>query len=295
MKKYGERMEKQGKKLKEVADKITEKSEDGKLKNRDKFKRPPKEGRENLVGKFKEKCKEADCSDMKQAFVNADAHKECFSSISKITCGAYCLLVGENGSENAIVDSSGAITGVKVSKEDANAVFLKCAEFFQTMCQMTNVQLVITEMGESGENVPVKKGKSAKIQKVCEKVPELDTCKDDYTKCSDEIQIEFTQSFVSIGKSCAPGEPDENFESTEKDLEAVAAEAGATTEAARLLAEFKARILEEVTTDCGIEFTSSGSSAISAGDSAGIDFAEYSEFASIFSSLFFFFLVTLLK
>jgi hypothetical protein len=297
MEKYGERIEKQGEKLKNIADKVTEKTEKGEYKNRDKFKRPPKEGRDQLVNKFKEKCSEDNCADLKQSFVNVAEYKDCFDAISTLMCGSYCGLLSDSGSENAIVDSTGAITGVKVSKENANDIFSKCANFFTTMCQMTNVQLVVQEMGEDGASIPAKKGKSAKIQKVCEQVPELDTCKDDYTKCSDQTQIDFVQSFVSIGKSCAPGEPDENFDQVEKDLDSVEQEAtgSTTTSSARILAEFKERLLEEVTTDCGLQFSSDGYNAFQAGSESGIEVSEYSESVSIISSLLFFYIVNLLK
>lgn len=284
MKKVGERLEKDGKKMRTVVDQVAEAEADGKTKKGGKFKRPPKDGQKQRVKKIKEKCAEEDCSDLQKKFVNVTDYKDCFDAISKLTCGAYCGLIGENGSEVAKIDSTGKITGMVVSKENANEIFGKCAEFFQTQCAVSDAYLVFQEMGTDGE-VTEKKGKSGKIRKVCAKVPELEVCKDDLTKCDEGIKVEFLESFVSIGKSCAPGEPDENFAEGEKKLEELEQEATTESSAERLLQAFKERLLAEVSTDCSLEASASGYNAMESGEKSGIEYSEYSESAALVSAL----------
>ena len=296
MKKVGERVEKDGKKMKTVAEAGSEAESDGKTKSGGKFKRPPKDGQKQKMKKFKEKCSEEDCSDLKQKFVNVADYKDCFESIAQVSCGAYCGLIGENGSENAKIDSTGKITGMKVSENTAVELFDKCSDFFQTQCSVTNVFLVFEEMGSDTEPTE-KKGKSGKIRKICAKVPELDTCKDDVTKCSKELKVEFLESFISIGKSCAPGEPDENFNEGEAKLEELNTEAtsSSTASSSRLLEQFTARLLEDATTDCELEVSSSGYDAFTAGQNSGIEYSEYSEYVSRITVFVFGLLSTLLK
>lgn len=278
MKKVGERVEKSGKKMKELAEAGSEAETDGKTKKGGKFKRPPKDKQKQKMKKFKEKCTEENCSDLKKKFTDMSEYKECFKTISQAKCGTICGLVGVNGSENVKTDSTGQITGMRVSNNTAEEIFDKCAEFFQTQCVVTNMYQTSEEM--TSDTQPVEKpGQSGRIRKICAKIEILDTCKDDVTKCDIEAKKEFIEAFIQLGKDCGTGEPDENFEAGDAKLNELVneSEGGSGGSSARLLEQFKERLLAEATANCSFEVTSNGYDVMTGGKDSGIDYSEFSE------------------
>ena len=273
-KEKGEMIKEKGKKMKDF---VKGMKKDDKGKRGKKFDNEVSSDVDTKIELINEKCTESECQDLQKKMEDSDANKDCFKAIGQLMVGSFCGLLGENGSENAEVDSTGNIVNFKINKESAVAVFEKCAEYFQTQCVLS-ATMEIAEEVSTGKK-PVKKGKGKRIQEACNNVTDISTCLDDVTKCNEDLKVEFIQGFISLGKSCAPGEDKEDMDKGAQDLDTLAdAPENTETTPNRLLSEFGARLLEEeVTSDCEIQVTSNGYNSFSAGASSGYDFDEFSE------------------
>ena len=293
MKKKAERIEKDGKKLKEVAEGLGKPKTDADGKKfRDKLKKPPSDKDEQVVKKFSENCKEEGCADLKQKFSNVEESKKCLSTISKLMYGVYCGLLGENASDYVTMDSTGTITSFKISEENSKTLFEDCYDYFILQCDMTNMYEVMQK--SSGKERSKKRSKKGlKIQAVCEKITELETCKDDLTKCSSTLSNMLTEAFFSIGKNCAPGEPDEELDEGASEIEELNSDT--TASEGRLLTQNPFRILAEATSDCEVVVSSTGFKALKVADSSDVDFSEFSNFISIVSTFVSLFAFVIIK
>lgn len=272
-KKKGERIKSEGKQMGEFV-KGMKKDKGGKRGK--KFPNEVSGDKDAVVDLINENCTESECQDLQKKMEDKTLYKDCFKAMGQLTAGAYCGLLGEKASEIAVVDSSGNIVNFNIDKASAVTVFETCVSFFQVECVMTSIYDLSEEV--STGKAPQKKGKGKRIQEACAKVPEINLCLDDPTKCNDDLKFEFISSFISLGKDCAPGEDDEDLEKGSEELKTLEGTEDNATEAKRLLAEFKARILEEeVTASCQISVTSNGYEAYTVGGSSGFDFDDYAE------------------
>ena len=228
-----------------------------------------------LAEKIAEECGDDECEKLTQKFDNIQVFKTCIKSIIKLQTGAMCYMASDQASEFASVDTSGTVNSLTVKESAASEAFVACVKFYQTQCAVTNIN-VLASVAETGEK-PTKKGREAKIQKACESIGIVDTCKDDLTKCSQVIQDEFLEGFMAIGKDAAMGEDPDN---TEKDMERIKGmkpKGGKAADAnARLLGEITERILEEATSTCEVIAATVGADIVAAGDAAGLDYEELS-------------------
>lgn len=279
-KKKGERISEDGMKIKNLAEGLTKKENGQRNKS---YPHNPGKNADIKVEKIKEKCTESECQDLEKKITDATDYKECFETIATVMAGAYCGLIGENGSDYAKIDSTGYIIGINVTEESAIQVFEKCITYFQSQCAITNIYKLSEEVATG--NASVKKGKGKRIQEACENVSEIDVCLDDPTKCNTELKVEFLSSFISIGKNCSPGEDDEDLDNGSKTLNALYEVPSSSS--SRLLEAFKARILEEAITSCDISVDADGYDAYKAGTDSGIDFSDYTESTSILLSWLF--------
>ena len=268
--------EKLGKIIKGLGGGLTETQKENIKK---KLRRPPTSEEEQQMKRAREICEEEGCTDMKQKYANTEEFKACFEMLSQFRAGVYCAIIGSNASEYASVDSSGSITNVKVSASDAQQIFSVCSGYFNTLCVMTNVYAYAEQSGQNAQSPSSRNAKGNRVYQICQRIPELDTCKDDLSKCDEAIKVQFLEAFVSVGKDCGSSGEDGEFEQGSANLEYLANEIEANKgDSGRLLEGFGSvgrRLESEVKSSCSVEVGGSGFLAVATGKTSGIDFSEY--------------------
>jgi hypothetical protein len=285
-----ERIETEGQQLSSVIKKLSENKDDAdKESKRKNMRRKPNVNEDQQIKKAGMMCSESNCSDMRQKFANAKEHEECFLEINRLMLGAYCVVLGADAALHTSVDTSNKITSVKIVENDAVNLFEKCYDYFNLSCAMTNVYAFAEQSGESMQEPHPRKGKNQKIYDVCQRVAELDTCKDDKTKCEIGIKTAFMEAFVSIGSGCAFGDSDSDFEQGSKNLsylEGVIKEDQGTSESTARLLSGEGRVLEEeVSAECGLQVVANGVEILKIADNSKIDFSEYLAFVGVLQTL----------